>query len=97
MGLEIAPIERSRCVDSQAWCFFFSTQKNRDVGASRSRVFREKLHYFLPWDLFQKEIPPCVFSLAATGRGSLCASEAISMNRKCRISLILVFHRGNFS
>ena len=23
MGLEIAPIERSRCVDSQAWCFFF--------------------------------------------------------------------------
>ena len=73
MGLEIAPIERSRCVDSQAWCFFFSTRKKSDVGASRSRVFREKLHYFLPWDLFQKEIPPCVFSLAATGRGSLCA------------------------
>ena len=42
MELEIGAIERSRRVDSQAWCFFFSTQKIRDARAPQSRTFREK-------------------------------------------------------
>ena len=41
MALEIGAIERSRRVDSQAWCFFFSTQKIRDARAPQSRSFRE--------------------------------------------------------
>ena len=43
MALEIGAIERSRRVDSQAWCFFPSTQKIRDAAANTSRPFRENI------------------------------------------------------
>ena len=42
MELEIAPIERSRPVDSQAWCFFFSARPRRKVMTSQSRVILGK-------------------------------------------------------
>ena len=43
MGLEIGAIERSRRVDSQAWCFLSSTRKIRDAVADTSRSFRENI------------------------------------------------------
>ena len=46
MGLEIASIERSRPVDSQAWCFFFSARPRRKVMTSQSRVILGKSRIF---------------------------------------------------
>ena len=43
MVLKICAIERSRRVDSEAWCFFLSSQKIRDARAPQSRAFREKM------------------------------------------------------
>ena len=50
MALEIGAIERSRRVDSQAWCFFFSTRKIRDAGVARSQVITQKSLIFRAWD-----------------------------------------------
>ena len=46
MALEIGAIERSRRVESQAWCFFFSAQKIREARAPQSRAFRENIMNF---------------------------------------------------
>ena len=42
MELEIAPIERSRRVDSQAWCFFSQLVLDFFFMTSQSRVILEK-------------------------------------------------------
>ena len=42
MELKIGAIDRSRRVDSQAWCIFFSKIKTRVSRAAQSRAFREK-------------------------------------------------------
>ena len=61
MVLEIAPIERSRSVDSQAWYFFFSTQKIRDTRAPQSQVFLEKMSIFLVGMRYLSQISTSLF------------------------------------
>ena len=72
MGLEIGAIERSRRVDSQAWCFFFSTQKIRDARAPQSRIFRKKTLHFAVRDEILKLILEYLFIEQNCRMSKLC-------------------------
>ena len=74
MGLKMGAIERSRRVDSQAWCFFFSTQKIRDARAPQSRTFRGKLRIFLAGMRYLRQCLSLLFIIVPSPAGrSNCA------------------------